>query len=100
MTYDWEDDEQTATHSSRIAVAIERVQRLFRAVVSYALFAGSLAAFWTFMQPWLGLGGPDLVWWSSIVGPIAAPTEQPNQLVNATPIIVGCVTAAIAIKLR
>jgi hypothetical protein len=100
MTYDWEDDEQAATHSSRVAVAIEKIQRLFRATVSYALFAGSLAAFWTLGQSWLGLGGPDLVWWTSIIDPIAAPTERNGQFVNATPIIVGCVTAAIAIKLR
>jgi len=46
------------------------------------------------------LDGPDLIWWSSVVGPIAAPTEQPDQFVNATPIIVACVTAAVAIKMR
>jgi len=100
MAYDWEDDSDTTTRRSRVVVAVHSARRLLVTAVSYVLFAGALAAFWTVAQSWLGLGGPDLVWWRGLIGPVAAPTERTDTFVNATPLIVGCVTAAVAVKLR
>jgi len=98
MPYDWEDDDQTATHHSRVTVAVGTIRRLIAALVSYALVAGALVAFYGFFAPFIG--AEAIAFWEPVVGPIAAPTEDPDTYLNATPAIVGVVCAAAALWLR
>jgi len=97
MPYDWE-DEQTAEHQSRVIVAVGTVRRLLTTLASYAVGLAALTAFWSFFAPFLGT--EPIAWWSGYLGPIAAPTEHPDQIINVTPAIVGVGCCAIAIWLR
>jgi hypothetical protein len=98
MPYDWEDEEQTATHHSRVTVAVGTLRRLVRTLASYALALGALTALWSFLAPWVG--AEPIAWWGAWLGPIAAPTERPDQLINVTPAIVGVGCTALALWLR
>lgn len=96
MAYDWDDD-QTA-QQSRVTVVVGTVRRLVTTLAAYAVAIGSLTAFYSFFAPFLGV--EPIAWWSAYLGPIAAPTEHPDQIINVTPAIVGVSCAAVAMWLR
>jgi len=74
-----------------------RAAGVVRAGASYALFALGIAALASFFAPFVGL--PGLAWHTSTLPTIAAPTEG-DAIVNATPLILGVVTASVAVWLR
>jgi hypothetical protein len=69
-----------------------------RAVVSYGLFLVGIAALGSFFAPFLGV--PELAWHAGVLPTIAAPTERTEQYINVAPVILGVVTASVAVWLR
>lgn len=70
---------------------------LVRAAVSYVLFAAGLAALASFFAPYVGLG--QFAWHTGVLPTIVAPAEG-DRLVDVAPLIVGVVTASVAVWLR
>ncbi|MES3161538.1 MAG: hypothetical protein PPP55_08220 [Halorubrum sp.] len=76
---------------------IRRVGRVLRSLVSYALFALGILAFWSFFAPVLDLS--TLAWHTVILPEIVAPTEG-DAIINVTPLIAGVVMCVAGVWLR
>ncbi|MFC6752898.1 hypothetical protein [Halorubrum tibetense] len=88
-------DVESETTSERSP--IRRVGGVLRSLVSYALFALGILAFWSFFAPFLDV--PALAWHAVILPEIVAPTEG-DAIVNVTPLIAGVVTCVAGVWLR
>jgi len=65
-------------------------------LVSYALFAVGVYALYAFFAPFIGTPTLGLV---QTLPAIAAPTES-DAIINVTPLIIGVVASAVAVRIR
>jgi len=65
-------------------------------LVSYALFGIGVYALYAFFAPFIGTPTLGVV---SALPAIAAPTES-DAIINVTPLIVGVVASAVAVRIR
>jgi len=91
-------DRDAQRAESRVAAVVGRGRRLLRATVSYVLFGAAIVALYSFFAP--VVDAPTLRWWAAVVPPVTAPTETEGVVVNVTPVVVGVVTASVAVWLR
>jgi len=85
------DDPTTETPSTPSGV-----RRLVTAGVSYALFGAGIVLLYAFFAPFLGTPAVPGV---SALPVVTAPTES-DAIINVTPLIIGVVASAVAVRVR